>query len=308
MDPLDDFEFKPLTEGLGFHKKTPKLQEQQTQSPSQQSNQMGKPVPTVQSLEDLLKTLEKPMTSSSAASSATSSANSVQITQTLPRPGSASAASAASGLSAASAMDTDIPFPSPMPSHKSPRGGYDIPTPGSEVQIQRPPSQTTVQRPIGLGPKRGAADSPIRKLEPATVSIQAAILDGIVVTAVTLLFLVSLILVTKIDILSVLLSAQTDLTTQFSVLLLFLSVMQMYVVVARSFYGRTLGEWTFDYQLGQDYEHDKSIYPLQVVARSLLMLGTGLIILPVLSLILGRDLAGQLTGVQLFHQKVEPIG
>ena len=287
MDSLDEFEFKPLTEGLGFHKKTPKLQEQ-TQTSSQVSMPSTaaapKPAPTVQSLEDLLKTLEKPMGIPVPPSSP-----SVQMTQTLPR----------------EAMDTEIPLPTPAP--KPPRGGYDIPVPGSEVQIQRTPP-STVQRPVGLGPKRGAADSPLRKLEPAAVSVQAAILDGIVVTAVTLLFLVSLILVTKIDILSVLLSAKTDLTTQFSIFLLFLSVMQMYVVVARSFYGRTLGEWTFDYQLGQDYEHDKSVYPLQVVARSLLILATGLVVLPLLSMILRRDLPGQLTGVQLFHQKVDPIG
>jgi hypothetical protein len=159
-----------------------------------------------------------------------------------------------------------------------------------------------------VGPKRGASNSPGPQLEPATVSLQAAILDAVVVTAVTLLFLVSLVLITKIEIFSVFASAKTDITTQLSLILLFLAVMQMYVVVARSFYGRTLGEWTFDYQLGRDEEHSRTMYPILVTLRSLLIILTGLITLPVLSWMTGKDLAGRVTGVALFQQRMPPLG
>jgi hypothetical protein len=298
MDPLDEFEFKPLTEGLGFHKKTIRLQEQVQRSrmvenslgvslpPSAPPEHKSMPTPA-QSLEDLLKTLDRPMGSS------------VKITQTLPRPDNQSRSEHRK-----EALEIEMPPMGPVQVPRPQKGRLDIPTPGSEVLI-RPAPLTPAQQ---VGPKRGASNSPGPQLEPATVSLQAAILDAVVVTAVTLLFLVSLVLITKIEIFSVFASAKTDITTQLSLILLFLAVMQMYVVVARSFYGRTLGEWTFDYQLGRDEEHSRTMYPILVTLRSLLIILTGLITLPVLSWMTGKDLAGRVTGVALFQQRMPPLG
>ncbi len=269
MDSSDDFEFKPLTEGLGFHKKTAKLS---TETKPQTQ-------PNVQTLEQLLKTLEKPVSSSN-----------VQMTQPLPR----------NEQKAFGLPDLDLDAVAPT---KSARGSFDIPQPGSEVH----PSYKKKATAEAPALKRSAPNSPPPRLSPATTSVQASILDAIVISAVTLLFLVSLILVTKIDVLSVIGSAKTDLTTQLSMVLLFVAVMQMYVVVSRSFFGRTLGEWTFEYQLGQDGDHQKSLYPLKVMARSLLILFTGFLVFPILSWIMGRDLAGEITGVKLYQQKLEPL-
>jgi hypothetical protein len=291
MDPLDEFEFKPLTEGLGFHKKTIRLQEQ-VQRSRMVENSLGVNLPPApppepkatqtptQSLEDLLKTLDRPMTPS------------VKITQPLPRPDQRK-----------EFVEPEMP-PIPAMNLRQQKGRLDIPTPGSEAMIH----PGAVAPAAVVGTKRGASNSPGPRLEPATVSMQAAILDAVVVTAVTLLFLVSLVLITKIEIFSVFASAKTDLTTQFSLGLLFLAVLQMYVVVARSFYGRTLGEWTFDYQLGRDDEHEKTIYPILVTLRSLLIIATGIVTLPVLSWILGKDVAGRMTGVILLQQRMPPIG
>ena len=113
----------------------------------------------------------------------------------------------------------------------------------------------------------------------------------------------SLLLVTKVDLAAVLFNTQSEITTQFSLALLFVAVLQMYVVVARSFFGRTLGEWTFDYQMGEDYQHEAAIYPLKVVWRSIVVTATGLVILPLISFLFRKDITASLTGLQLYREK-----
>jgi hypothetical protein len=300
---------------LGFQKKSIKLQEQ-IQRSGLVENTLNKSLPlpppdtdavkmkdpnSVQTLEELLKALEKPLPSVAAAAAAPTSAASaasatsaVQMTQPLPRP----EAKRYQAMEVNIDMTMDIPVPGPT---KPPRGGFDIPQPGSDV-TQRP-------RPaVAVGPKRGASDNLVPRLVPATVSLQAAILDAIVMTAINLFFLVCLILVTKIDILSVVASAKTDATTQISLGLLYLTIMQMYVVAARMSFGSTLGEWTFDYQLGRDEDRQKAFYPLRVAWRNVLMVLTGIILLPVISWIVGRDVAGPLTGVGLYQLRAANLG
>lgn len=76
-----------------------------------------------------------------------------------------------------------------------------------------------------------------------------------------------------------------------------------YLVSVRSLLGFTLGEWACDLRLGQPHERLKSGYAFKVALRSTLILVTGVLPLPVLSLLLGKDLAGSLTGLRLFSLK-----
>ena len=84
---------------------------------------------------------------------------------------------------------------------------------------------------------------------------------------------------------------------------LVLAIMQMYVIIARSFFGCTLGEWAFDIQLGKSEDQMNAMYPLKVIARSLIVTVTGLVLLPLVSLIMGEDVAGLASGTQLYEQK-----
>ncbi|MEZ4872416.1 MAG: hypothetical protein R2827_09280 [Bdellovibrionales bacterium] len=49
-----------------------------------------------------------------------------------------------------------------------------------------------------------------------------------------------------------------------------------------------MGEWTFDHQLGRDEEQEEALYPLKVVWRSILIILTGVVILPLLSFVTRR--------------------
>ena len=73
-----------------------------------------------------------------------------------------------------------------------------------------------------------------------------------------------------------------------------------YLVMMRIFMGASLGEWTCQLRLGQPVQRIKASYYLRVIARTTLILLTGIIIIPILSLILKRDLVGELTGVRIY--------
>jgi hypothetical protein len=288
MDPFDEFEFKPLTDGLGFHKKTVSLKEGLAESGVLDDELKSLPPSVPKSLldegdfaplkkhsfEDVLSALEKTPLERAKPE--------LEFTEPLPR-------------------ENPRPVQSPFPQPEA----YKIPT-----TTIRPPTpvglrQTPVKSEPGVGTRRGAADSPQRRLlMPATISLTSAFLDFVIVMALSIVFLVALLLVTKVDLNMVLRNLKQDLMTQMSLGVMFIAVMQMYVVIARSFFGRTLGEWTFDLQVGRDEEQSRESYPLRVALRSFLVTITGLLPLPLISALLGRDIAGGLSGVKLYRQKI----
>lgn len=79
----------------------------------------------------------------------------------------------------------------------------------------------------------------------------------------------------------------------------FLTSAWLYLLTTRVFFGFSIGEWACDLRLGQPTERLKASYPLRVFIRSTLIVGTGLVPLPALSLLTGRDLAGKMSGVKL---------
>jgi len=298
MDPFEEFEIKPLSEGLGFHKKTATLSEQVKKAGLSESQSMKvptlgigeqgelKPSTRPQTFDDLLKALETPVRPKStapaqptiSAPSAFAGTNELKITEPLPAPGAARK----------KAMEIEIPPPVTP----------DFPT------LNPRPVQTPLSKVVeNVGLRRGAADSPMRMLERSSASIPSAILDGVVVFAMSLIFLVALMTITKVDLARLVFSVGLDMPTKVAFAVLFGSITLMYVVVVRSFFGRTLGEWTFDHQMGDDQQHEKISYPFKVLWRAVLIMGTGVVVLPLLSMAIGRDLLAPLTGLQLYRSR-----
>ena len=67
--------------------------------------------------------------------------------------------------------------------------------------------------------------------------------------------------------------------------------------------GDVLLQVVLDAQIGRDEEQFTETYALKVAFRSVLNLITGLVLLPLVSALLGRDIAGQLSGVKLYRQR-----
>ena len=77
----------------------------------------------------------------------------------------------------------------------------------------------------------------------------------------------------------------------------------LYMITTRFFLGSSIGEAACDIRLGKPQERMSSWYFLRVVIRATLIVATGLIILPALSLLIGRDIPGMLSGLKLFSLK-----
>jgi hypothetical protein len=82
-------------------------------------------------------------------------------------------------------------------------------------------------------------------------------------------------------------------------MMIFCWVQFCYLVVLRTFVGCTVGEKAFDIRLGLYQERFLLSYPFKVLLRSMLIIASGIIILPVLSWLFKRDLAGDLTGIKI---------
>ena len=73
-----------------------------------------------------------------------------------------------------------------------------------------------------------------------------------------------------------------------------------YMIMMRAFMGASLGEWSCQLRLGQPVQRLKPTYVFRVILRTTLLLATGVIIFPILSLIFNRDLLGDLTGIRVY--------
>ncbi|MEQ1877493.1 MAG: hypothetical protein ABL958_12680 [Bdellovibrionia bacterium] len=267
-DPFDEFEFKPLNEGIGFHKKTA---------------QFKKALDVTQSMASVSLPLNKPLSDDRPRWT--------DAPQGAPR-------------------STIIPNQTRAPQHQpspQPQGSVPsriqptMPSPNiSSRGTMRPEIQTRVQEQA-----RPAARS-AHKYGDVNVFIPAIIFDSIVVIGLTCLFAVAVLLIVEVDLLEIIQIARTDFMTSLSLALLCLSVLELYLIIFRSFLGATLGEWAFDIQLGTAADQASAYYPLRVILRSFIVIATGFITLPILSLIVGRDLAGVLSGLSL--KNGDPIG
>lgn len=77
----------------------------------------------------------------------------------------------------------------------------------------------------------------------------------------------------------------------------------LYMITTRFFIGSSIGEAACDIRLGKPQERMSSWYFLKVVLRATLVVATGLVVLPFLSLLFGRDIPGTLSGLKLFSLK-----
>lgn len=169
--------------------------------------------------------------------------------------------------------------------------------------------------PYDLGFLGGPRKRKGRKL--IAFQILSALVDGFLILALTLFCCLFVGLILKISVSE--LNSQIAISSsvlhsyslinikkslmEFSFLQVFLfSFMTMqfiYLVILRAFIGYTLGEKTFDIRLGLFQERYLLSYPARVIYRSFLILFTGIIILPLLSWLLGKDIAGEISGLKI---------
>ena len=119
----------------------------------------------------------------------------------------------------------------------------------------------------------------------------AAMIDGLLLVGASVLLIVTFVYASKFVI-----SKQLFFLASLVVLC---GISFSYMVILRSFLGFSIGEWACGLRLGTTIQRLSSTYSLKVLARVCLVFATGLVLLPALSLILGKDLPGLITGVIL---------
>jgi|GEM_PF-1367796 len=127
----------------------------------------------------------------------------------------------------------------------------------------------------------------------------AAILDGMVVMGVTCIMLAIVLGITGANLIALLENSTTNLTTGGVMLGLFVVSYLLYVLVSRAFFSATLGEWSYEIRVGRADQRRRWFYPILVLWRGTLAMATGLIVLPILSALVGRDLFYFLTGLEM---------
>lgn len=258
MDPFEEFEFKPLTEGLGFHKKKA--------SPTQN-------------------TKSQDISFETAHSGSSLNQNSLSLLE----------------------EDAPDPLRSPLPRKNihSPATPEPAPsTTSSAVDEILKTLQQNRRLDFESNEAQKISNQNVRKEEykPDTWNFSSAFLDGMLVIAASLLCMIVVLMITKVDLVANFNNPDPNGMVYLSTFALLASVSFIYLVVNRMFIGSTPGEWAFEQRIGKPEDMNKAMYSVRVLARSLLIIATGFVVLPILSLLFNKDLAGELTGAVLLKK------
>jgi hypothetical protein len=128
----------------------------------------------------------------------------------------------------------------------------------------------------------------------------SASVDALILTSLSCFFILtfSFLMKTEASILfkSLFQSIQLYQVTMVS----FVGSFWLYLVFMRVFSGATLGEMTCSLRLGQPLQRRQSTYILKVIFRTSLIILTGIFLLPLISLVLKRDIAGEISGLKIY--------
>jgi uncharacterized RDD family membrane protein YckC len=159
--------------------------------------------------------------------------------------------------------------------------------------------QTTLGLTTSVGVDMNATERPI------AAHFGSAILDTLVSIGVACLFLSIALAITGANLLALLENSQTDQAILITLATFFVGIGLLYVLAARTWVGATLGEWSYEVRVGNAKSRKRWFYPILVLWRGGLVAVTGFVIMPLISLIAGRDVLKYLTGLEL--SSLEPI-
>jgi hypothetical protein len=145
--------------------------------------------------------------------------------------------------------------------------------------------------------------TPVPKHQEIAISAASAIIDFTVVLGLASLFVVSLVAFTGVDIVMMLTNSQLSSRTMVELGILYCGVALFYFMLARGMFGCTLGDWAFDVQLGSEKERNHLMYPFQVLFRVLVIMVTGVVLVPLVSVGFGKDMAYYFSGLKLYRRQ-----
>lgn len=183
----------------------------------------------------------------------------------------------------------NTPLPLEIPEDKSP--SVPVSYPESLKSIFR--NRQNLEWELGTGFHSGPVGR--RKGYRLTMwSLVASTIDALLLVAMSCIFLMVFIKIIHVPL-------SRGLLRDFAMIYVIGS--WLYMITTRFFIGSSIGEAACDIRLGKPQERMSGWYFARVVVRATLIVATGLVILPALSLILGRDIPGAVSGLKLFSLK-----
>lgn len=266
-DPMEEFEFRPINEGLGFHRK-----------------QKSAAQPSFQSIQ--------PLGSPSAQSEARPLNQNSSVTKTNTQPTFSTKAS---------------PFQTALPRHDLSKKSTAMQVPtieddsiaNAQTAVNEILKTINKKRQLDFVTENEKQKILLKKSKP---QLFASILDGMLIIAAFLMTLILMLSITKVDMILNLTHPATSGLVYFATLMLFVGVTFIYMVVNRAFLGYTPGEWAFDQVCGTEEDQDQVMYIPKIALRALVVIATGFITLPFLSYLFNKDVAGNIAGVNLFKK------
>lgn len=138
-------------------------------------------------------------------------------------------------------------------------------------------------------------------------SFVAAFIDLLILTSLSSFFILSFKLIVKTSVAPLLhdlsLGGHIHMAGIAFFSLVFLMASWFYLTLSRVFLGATIGEWSCGICLGHPAARGSAEYFFKVLARSTIIVLTGLFVLPIVSLFFGKDLVGELVNLKLMELK-----
>lgn len=290
---IENFEFRPLTDGLGFDKTTEE---------SRQSAPVARQSTPEQAVEPITKTqFEMPEQSFDAVKSVTAEpVNPAPVSRSLKK--------------MLDSLPPSVDFAEDKQRELKMKAPQQQPA-LEEIPVYQPPKENnfdvTLDNSLSQAfPKEEVSKkfyhqmvTPIPQYKETAASFASAFIDGLVVLALASLFVVALVAITGVDIVTMLTHNELSTRTMTEIGFLYIGVTLFYFMLSRGMFGSTLGDWAFDVQLGSEKERHHIMYPFQVIFRTLVIIATGVITIPVVSLAFGKDIAYHFSGLKLYTRQ-----
>jgi len=311
----DEFEFRPITEGLGFHRKAASLKGDKGESRTQVLESIKSPIQEAASLSAALglDLTEVETGAGGSASDAAKASRSPATKSNFGKTGIAARPESSSLIPSRSDSNKSITWTEPVVRKPLPRPGDD--RKAAPVHSTMAVSSAVARAASALSGAPAAHQPAVTRNTATTAagieamvkqnsrhlvfSWSAAIVDGVMVAAISLLFLVSLLLITDVDLMGLLVHPELNFIAFSCLAVLLLAVTQIYMVGARGWAGATLGDWAFDIEVGNYLERSSLTFPLKLMFRSLLYTVTGFVLIPLFSTLFRKDISGDVTGLTL---------
>lgn len=309
MDPFEEFEFKPLTDGLGFHKKKASGAKFTKEEESISSKKFIKDQGLSLLDETTANPLSTPLPRKKTTVSKTKPATVIDSDTGLEKEESSSAAVddilKSLQKNRRFNFDEDNSISNTETSSNTHVGPATMKSKSSAVTartgIQTTSYKSTFKTTSTATPTPVA--TPVKEeFKETSLNFSSGLLDSMLIVAASILCMIILLIVTKADLIGNLTNPDEYGMIYIATAGMFAMVAFVYLTVNRVFIGQTPGEWAFDQRIGVPSDLNTRNFTVKVIGRSALIVLTGFIILPILSLILKKDIAGQLTGAKIMRK------